>query len=95
MRDYELVTIISPEADEDGVSGIIDKIGQSIGSRGGIVEEVDKWGRKKLAYPIGKFMEADYVLTRFKLEPKSIKEVEVEISAVGEVLRHLVVKVGG
>jgi len=95
MRDYELVTIISPEVDEDGVSGIVDKIGQSISSRGGIVEEADKWGRKKLAYPIGKFMEADYVLTRFKLEPKSIKEVEAEISAVGEVLRHLVVKVGG
>jgi ribosomal protein S6 len=39
-------------------------------------------------------MEADYVLTRFSLAPKSIKEVRREISAVGDVLRCLVVKVG-
>jgi len=93
MRDYELVAIISPEADEEGVSKIIDKVTQSIDSRGGAVEEVKKWGRRKLAYPIRKFMEADYVLARFKLTPKSVKELEGEIGASGDVLRYLVVKV--
>jgi ribosomal protein S6 len=39
-------------------------------------------------------MEADYVLARFKLMPKSVKELEREISASGDVLRYLVVKVG-
>ena len=93
MRDYELVAIISPEVDEEGVSKIIDKVTQSIDSRGGVVEEVKKWGRRKLAYPIRKFMEADYVLARFKLTPKSVKELEGEISASADVLRYLVVKV--
>jgi len=93
MRDYELVAIISPEVDEEGVSKIVDKVTQSINSRGGAVEEVKKWGRRKLAYPIRKFMEADYVLARFKLTPKSIKELEGEISASGDILRYLVVKV--
>jgi small subunit ribosomal protein S6 len=93
MRDYELVAIISPEVDEEGVSKIVDKVTQSIDSRGGVVEEVKKWGRRKLAYPIRKFMEADYVLARFKLTPKSVKELEGEISASADILRYLVVKV--
>jgi small subunit ribosomal protein S6 len=93
MRDYELVAIISPEVDEAGVSKIVDKVTQSIDSRGGVVEEIKKWGRRKLAYPIRKFMEADYILARFKLTPKSVKELEGEISASADILRYLVVKV--
>jgi len=93
MRDYELVAIISPEVDEEGVSEIVDKVSQSIDSRGGVVEDIKKWGKRKLAYPIRKFMEADYVLARFKLTPKSVKELEGEISALGDILRYLVVRV--
>jgi len=93
MRDYELVAIISPELDEEGVSEIIDKVSRSIDSRGGVVEGLDKWGMRKLAYPMKKFMEANYVLARFKLMPKSVKELEAEISALGGVLRYLVVSV--
>jgi len=94
MHDYELVAIISPELDEEGMSKIVDKVSQSINSRGGAVEEIKRWGRRKLAYPIKKFMEADYVLARFKLMPKSVKELEAEIGASGDILRYLVVKVG-
>jgi small subunit ribosomal protein S6 len=93
MRDYELVAIINPEIDEEGVSTIIDKVSQSIDSRGGVVEDVKKWGRRKLAYPIRKFMEGDYVLARFKLTPKSVKELEGEIGASVDILRYLVIKV--
>ena len=93
MRDYELVAIISPELDEEGVSEIVERVTQSINSRGGEVEEVKKWGKRKLAYPIRKFMEADYVLARFKLMPKSVRELEAEIGASGDILRYLVVKV--
>lgn len=92
MCDYELVTIINPELDEEGMSKIVDKVSGAISSRGGVVDKVDKWGRKKLAYPIKKFIEANYILTRFKLEPKLIKEVVAEIKASEEILRYLVVK---
>ena len=92
MRDYELVALISPELDEEGVSEIIDRVSQSINSRGGAVEEIKKWGRRKLAYPIRKFMEADYILARFQLTPQSVKELEAEISASEDILRYLMVK---
>jgi len=94
MHDYELVAMISPEADEDEVSKIVNWVTQSISSRGGAVEEVKNWGKRRLAYPVKKFLEADYVLARFKLMPKSVKEVENEIGTSGDILRYLVVKVG-
>ncbi len=94
MHDYELVAIISPEADEDEVSKIVDRVTQSINSRGGAVGEVKNWGKRRLAYPVKKFMEAGYVLARFKLMPKSVREVESEIGTFGGILRYLVVKVG-
>jgi small subunit ribosomal protein S6 len=94
MHDYELVAVISPEVDEEGVSKIVDKVTQSINNRGGAVDEIKNWGRRKLAYPVRKFMEADYVLARFKLMPKSVKELEAEINTSRDILRYLVVKVG-
>lgn len=93
MHDYELVAIISPEVDEDGVSKIVEKVTQSINSRGGAVEEIKNWGKRRLAYPVRRFMEAGYILARFKLLPKSVKELEREIDALGDILRYLVVKV--
>jgi small subunit ribosomal protein S6 len=95
MHHYELVAIISPEVDEDEVAKIVDRMTQSIGSRGGAVEEVKNWGKRRLAYPVRKFMEGDYVLARFKLMPRSVKDLESEIGTFGDVLRYLVVKVGG
>ena len=92
MRDYELVTIINPDVDEEGVSKIIEKLDKSISDKGGTMGETNKWGRKKLAYPLKKFLEADYVLTRFKLEPRLVRELEREIKSWEEVLRFLVVK---
>jgi len=93
MHDYELVTIISPEIDEERISSIIDELDKFISDRGGIVDKMDNWGKRKLAYPIKRFMEGNYVLTRFKLEPKLTKEVEAKVKTSEEVLRHLVVKV--
>jgi len=94
MHDYELVAMISPEVDEDGVSKIVDKVTQSINSRGGAVEDMKNWGKRRLTYPVKKFREADYILARFKLMPKSVRELESEVGSVGDILRYLVVKVG-
>jgi small subunit ribosomal protein S6 len=94
MHDYELVAMISPEIDEDEVSKIVERVTQSINSRGGVVEEVKNWGKRKLAYPVKKFMEAGYILARFKLMPKSVRELESEVGASASILRYLVVKVG-
>ena len=92
-RDYELVLIISPEATDEGLDTTVDKVSQFIAERGGIVSEVERWGKRKLAYPIKHSMEGSYVLTRFKWNPALSKELEANLQISEEVLRHLLVKI--
>lgn len=92
MTDYEMVTMVSPEVDGERLAGITDWLGKLITARGGEVEKAEQWGIRKLAYPVKKFMEANYVLTQFKLEPGLTREVGAELKASGDILRHLIVK---
>ena len=92
MRDYELVVIISPEVTDEEVPVTLDKMNQFITDRGGSITEVNQWGRRKLAYPIGNFMEGNYVLTQFKMEPKQTAELEASLRLTEEILRHLLVR---
>lgn len=93
MRDYELVLIISPEVAEEEVPNTLEKVNGVITSRGGVVVDTNHWGRRKLAYPIKRFTEGNYVLTRFQLEPELVREVEATLKVSEEVLRHLIVKI--
>ena len=92
LRDYELVLIISPEVVEEKFDATIDNVSQFITEKGGIVSNVERWGKRRLAYPIEHFMEGSYVLTRFRLKPALSKELEVNLQISEEVLRHLLVK---
>jgi small subunit ribosomal protein S6 len=92
LRDYELVLIMSPGISDENLPGAIDKVSQFITGKGGAITEVAPWGRRKLAYPIKRFMEGNYVLTRFKSDAKLIKELDSSLRLSEEVLRHLIVK---
>jgi small subunit ribosomal protein S6 len=92
-RDYELVYIIRPELEEDGVESRIDGINQFISTNNGTVSEVERWGKKKLAYPIKHFLEGSYVLTRFTLSPTHCKELDANLKISEDILRHLLIKV--
>ncbi|MGD9393371.1 MAG: 30S ribosomal protein S6 [Dehalococcoidia bacterium] len=92
LRDYELVVIISPEVAEDGIDGIVDNISQLISREGGTVDETDRWGKRKLAYPIKHFLEGYYILFRCKMKPALGKGLEASLRISEEVLRHLLVR---
>ena len=94
VHNYELVTVISPDVDDERIAEIVGKMSQFISAKEGVVENMEQWGKRKLAYPIKQFMEANYILTHFRLEPMSIRELEAELTGSEGVLRHLVVKVG-
>lgn len=93
LRDYELVLVISPEVGEEKFEATIENISRLITGKGGIVSEVERWGKRRLAYPIRHFVEGSYVLTRFKLQPASGKELEANLQISEEVLRHLLIKI--
>lgn len=92
LRDYELVLIISPEVGEEKFDAIIDKVSQFITGKGGTISDVERWGKRRLAYPIRHFTEGNYVLTRFKLEPALSQELEANLQISEEVLRHLLIR---
>lgn len=93
LRDYELVLIISPEIADEVLDTTIANISQFITEKGGVISDVEQWGKRKLAYPIGHFMEGNYVLAQFKLKPTLGKELEANLQISEEVLRHLLIRI--
>ena len=94
MRDYELVVILSPELAEEEVPAAIDRLRQVIADRGGEVTDINRWGRRKLAYPIKKQVEGNYLVTQVKLDPRRTTDIEAGLRISEEVLRHLLVRAG-
>ena len=92
LPDYELVLVISPEVAEEELEAAIDKVSQFVSGKGGSISGVERWGKKRLAYPIRHFVEGSYVLTRFKLGPAFGKELEANLRISEEVLRHLLIR---
>ena len=90
--DYELVLIISPEVDEEKFEATIDNISRFITGKGGVISDVERWGKRKLAYPIRHFVEGSYVLTKLKFKPAFGKELEANLQISEEVLRHLLIR---
>ena len=94
LRDYELVLIVSPEVEGEKLDAVIDSVSRLIVGKGGIISDVERWGKRRLAYPIRHFDEGSYVLARFKLKPASGKELEANLRISEEILRHLLVGLG-
>ncbi|MFH1648075.1 MAG: 30S ribosomal protein S6 [Chloroflexota bacterium] len=95
LHDYELVVIVSPEVADDALESRVNTITQFITGREGVIGGVEKWGKRKLAYPIQHFLEGNYVLTRFKISPARCKELETNLKISEEILRHMLVRVDG
>ena len=91
LRGYELMLVVSPEADEDGVAAAVQRAVGLITDRGGsMAAEEEKWGLRRLAYSIKGFQEGHYVLVRFVLDARHVEELARTLNAAEEVLRHLV-----
>jgi small subunit ribosomal protein S6 len=92
LRDYELVLVISPQMDDEGVDTEVNNFSRYITENGGVISEVEKWGKRKLAYPINHCMEGNYIAARFRLRPELCKALEVNWHVSEKILRHLLVK---
>ncbi len=92
LRDYELVVILSPEVGDDVIAESLERLSQGVTSRGGEVVEVNHWGRRRLAYPISRHFEGNYVVSQIKLDPSEVPGLEGSLRISEEVIRHIVVK---
>jgi small subunit ribosomal protein S6 len=94
MSNYELVLIVSPEVLDEEMPEFITKLSELVNKVGGSVDEVNQWGRRKLAYPIKRSTEGNYLLTKVKMKPTVAKELEANLRLSGKILRHLLIRSG-
>jgi small subunit ribosomal protein S6 len=87
MRRYELMLILSAEADDKAVEGVIERIRQSIAPSGGEVGKTDRWGRRRLAYEINRMTEGSYLIVEFTADPGHVTELERILTLADEVVR--------
>jgi len=92
LRDYEMVLVISPEVAEEEFEATIDDLSRFITGRGGAISDIERWGKRRLAYPIMRFVEGNYILARFKLKPEFGKELEADLRISEKLLRHLLIR---
>ncbi len=90
MKTYEMVYVLDSAIADEAKDAIQAKFEGVITSAGGSVVSVDKWGNKKLAYPINYKTEGYYVLLTFEAEGSVVKELDRVASITGEVLRRII-----
>jgi small subunit ribosomal protein S6 len=87
MRQYELMVILDPETEERTVGTTLDKFLKVITTDGGTVDNVDIWGRRRLAYEIKKRPEGIYAVVNFTCEPATAKELDRQLGLSETILR--------
>ena len=92
-RQYELVYIMSPDATEQEVADLHTQIESIITRYQGELVKTENWGRRKLAFRIGKHREGTYVLEVFKGTGELTKELDRRLKVIDSVIRHLCVRV--
>jgi small subunit ribosomal protein S6 len=91
LREYETVIVLDPALDDTRVSQEIDTVQSVITQGGGEVLEVQRWGRRRLAYEIRKKREGIYSLIRFKSEGGVLDDLKRRFLINESLLRHLTV----
>ena len=92
MNKYEMLFILSPSISDEEKDAIINKFSKLIEEKGGKVANVDKWGIKKLAYPIKFKTEGFYVLMNFESTAEVSQYVNRLMLITDNVLRCLIVR---
>jgi small subunit ribosomal protein S6 len=89
MRHYEIVFLVHPDQSEQ-VPAMIERYKGMIAAGSGSVHRLEDWGRRQLAYPIGKVHKAHYVLMNIECDHKTLAELTGSFRFSDAVLRHLV-----
>ncbi|MBM3778492.1 MAG: 30S ribosomal protein S6 [Acidimicrobiia bacterium] len=93
-RRYELAYVVSPDATDEQVTEIHGQVAAIIERMGvGRIEQTDNWGRRRLAYEIGRHKEGTYVVETIVGTGELMKEIDRRFKVTDLIIRHLVVRV--
>ena len=94
MAKYETVFIIQPDLDEEATKSLVQKFTDLITQNNGIIENVNEWGKRRLAYPINDLNDGYYVQVNFDAAPSFPAELDRVFHITDGILRSLIVAVG-
>ena len=92
MAQYELMYIVRPDLDEEKLEAAVTRISQIVQQAGGADEAVDRWGRRRLSYPIGGFDDGVYVVDTFTGNGPVGNEITRLLKIDEDVIRSIVVR---
>ena len=92
MNNYEVLYIIDNAAEDSVKETLVQKFSDIVTAGGGTVDTVDKWGTRKLAYPINYKTEGYYVLMNFTCNPEVPAEIKRVMNITDTILRHMILK---
>ena len=92
-RQYELVYILPPETTEQQATDLHEQIAGIVSRMNGTIEKTENWGRRKLAYDIGRHKEGVYLLDVVCGSGELMKELDRRLRVMDQVVRHLIVRV--
>ena len=92
MTKYEMLYILDASLTDEAKESIVKKFEDLVTSNGGVVESIDRWGVKKLQYPINYKNEGYYVLMNFEAEKTLDVEIKRVAGIVDGIIRRLITK---
>ncbi len=89
-QKYETMLVLSTKLGEDGIAQTVEKFKNLISSHG-VLETVDEWGKRRLAYPINYETEGYYTLFQFESKPEFPSELNRIYNITDGILRTLII----
>jgi small subunit ribosomal protein S6 len=92
MRPYEVMVIFDPDTDERSVQPTLEQFLTVITKGGGTVENLDIWGKRRLAYEIRKKSEGIYAVITLNAQPADVKELDRQFTINESIMRTKVIR---
>lgn len=92
MNKYESIFVLIPSLTEEEVKASVEKVKSVVENGGGVIDNVDDWGKRRLAYEINDINEGFYFLVNFSSSPELPKELDRVMRISDSVLRHMIIK---
>lgn len=93
MASYELTFIVRTDVDESALNAVMDRVASHVTNAGGQVLFRKQLGKRRLAYPIRKTLEGNYIYFALDLPPASVRGIERNLTLTDSILRSIVVRV--
>ena len=91
MKAYELLFFVAPNIDEESRLAAMKRVETAIAKNEGVIDNVNEWGKRKLAYEINGQTEGEYTLVDFHADPASIAELNRVLRITDAIERHMIV----